>query len=77
MQKRIEVANYEKAIQSAFREVADGLAARGTYDQLIAALERNTLANQRRLDLSDLRYRNGGDSYPALAVNDHAHHIAA
>ncbi|PXW24300.1 efflux transporter outer membrane subunit [Paraburkholderia caballeronis] len=63
VQKRIEIANYEKAIQSAFREVADGLAARGTYDQQIAALERNTFANQRRLDLSDLRYRNGVDSY--------------
>ncbi|KVG57375.1 efflux transporter outer membrane subunit, partial [Burkholderia territorii] len=30
VQKRIEIANYEKAIQSAFREVSDGLAARGT-----------------------------------------------
>ncbi|KVL32647.1 multidrug transporter, partial [Burkholderia territorii] len=36
VQKRIEIANYEKAIQSAFREVSDGLAARGTYDQQIA-----------------------------------------
>ncbi|WP_027794242.1 efflux transporter outer membrane subunit [Paraburkholderia acidipaludis] len=63
IQKRIEIANYEKAIQSAFREVADGLAARGTYDQQIAALERDTFANQRSLDLSDLRYKNGVDSY--------------
>ncbi len=63
VEKRIEIANYEKAIQVAFREVADGLAARGTYDQQIAALERNTFANQRRLDLSDLRYKNGVDSY--------------
>ncbi|KVD44945.1 multidrug transporter, partial [Burkholderia ubonensis] len=56
VQKRIEIANYEKAIQSAFREVADGLAARGTYDQQIAALQRNEHAQQRRYDLSDLRY---------------------
>ena len=35
IQKRIEIANYEKAIQTAFREVADGLAARGTYDEQI------------------------------------------
>ncbi|KIX70175.1 efflux RND transporter outer membrane subunit OprB [Burkholderia pseudomallei] len=63
VQKRIEIANYEKAIQSAFREVSDGLAARGTYDQQIAALERNEHAQQRRYDLSDLRYRNGVDSY--------------
>ncbi|KGV78077.1 efflux transporter, outer membrane factor (OMF) lipo, NodT family protein [Burkholderia pseudomallei MSHR4299] len=63
VQKRIEIANYEKAIQSAFREVSDGLAARGTYDQQIAALERNEHAQQRRYDLSDLRYKNGVDSY--------------
>ncbi|RQP27069.1 efflux transporter outer membrane subunit, partial [Burkholderia ubonensis] len=63
VQKRIEIANYEKAIQSAFREVADGLAARGTYDQQIGALQRNEHAQQRRYDLSDLRYKNGVDSY--------------
>jgi multidrug efflux system outer membrane protein len=63
VQKNIQIATYEKAIQTAFREVADGLAARGTYDEQIAALERDTFAEQRRLDLSDLRYRNGVDSY--------------
>jgi outer membrane protein, multidrug efflux system len=63
VQKNIQIATYEKAIQTAFREVADGLAARGTYDEQIAALQRDTFAEQRRLDLSDLRYRNGVDSY--------------
>ncbi|MBI0327447.1 efflux transporter outer membrane subunit [Burkholderia plantarii] len=63
VQKRIEVANYEKAIQTAFQEVSDGLAARGTFDQQIAALERNEQAQQRRYDLSDLRYKNGVDNY--------------
>src|SRR6202011_3666705 len=51
IEKNIQIAQYEKAIQSAFREVADGLAARGTYDQQIQALARNTFAEQRRLDL--------------------------
>lgn len=63
VQKNIQIAQYEKAIQTAFREVADGLAARGTYDQQIQALERNTFAEQRALDLSNLRYTNGVDSY--------------
>ena len=63
VQKRIQIAQYEKAIQSAFRDVADGLAARGTFDVQIAALERNVVAQQRVLDLADLRYRNGVDSY--------------
>ncbi|KNH09837.1 RND efflux system, outer membrane lipoprotein CmeC [Candidatus Burkholderia brachyanthoides] len=63
IQKRVEIANYEKAIQTAFREVADGLAARGTYDQQIQSLERFVNSQVRRLSLSDLRYRNGVDSY--------------
>ncbi|WP_244847997.1 efflux transporter outer membrane subunit [Caballeronia sp. SL2Y3] len=63
IQKNIQIAAYEKAIQSAFRDVADGLAARGTYDQQIRALERDTAAEQRRLDLSTMRYRQGVDSY--------------
>ncbi len=72
VQKNIQIATYEKAIQTAFREVADGLAARGTYDQQIEALERDTFAEQRRLDLSDLRYKNGVDSYLSVltAQND-------
>jgi multidrug efflux system outer membrane protein len=66
VQKRIEIANYEKAIQTAFREVADGLAARGTFDQQIGSLERNKNAQSQRLDLSQLRYRNGVDDYLTL-----------
>jgi outer membrane protein, multidrug efflux system len=66
VQKRIEIASYEKAIQTAFREVADGLAARGTYDDQIRALERFTGSQSRRLELSDLRYRSGVDSYLAV-----------
>ncbi|QIE22658.1 efflux transporter outer membrane subunit [Caballeronia sp. SBC2] len=63
IQKRIEIANYEKAIQTAFREVADGLAARGTYDEQIKALELYVKSQARGLELSDLRYRNGVDNY--------------
>jgi multidrug efflux system outer membrane protein len=70
--KQMQIANYEKTIQSAFREVADGLAARGTYDNQIAALRSNQAAQQRRFDLAYARYRNGADSYlPVLtAQND-------
>src|SRR6266850_955993 len=63
IQKDVGIAQYEKAIQSAFREVADGLAANGTYDDQVASLERYTAAQQRRLALADLRYKNGVDSY--------------
>ena len=63
VQKDINVALYEKTIQTAFREVADGLAARGTYDDQVASLERYTQAQQRRLDLADLRFQMGVDPY--------------
>ena len=63
VQKDINVAQYQKAIQTAFREVADGLAARGTYDDQVASLERFTAAQQSSLDLSELRFRNGIDNY--------------
>ena len=63
IQKDIGIAQYEKAIQTAFREVADGLAARGTFDEQVAAEERFTATQQRSLELSDFRYRNGADTY--------------
>jgi outer membrane protein, multidrug efflux system len=63
IQKDIGIAQYEKAIQTAFREVADGLAARGTYDEQVAAQERLTATQQRSLELADFRYRNGADTY--------------
>jgi len=63
LQRDSLVAQYQKAIQSAFREVADGLAARGTYDDQIAALERYVGAAQIFLELSELRFRTGVDSY--------------
>jgi multidrug efflux system outer membrane protein len=63
LQKDIDVAQYEKTIQTAFREVSDGLAARGTYDEQVASLERYTEDEQRSLDLSEMRFRNGVDNY--------------
>ena len=63
MRKEIGIAQYEKTIQTAFSEVADGLAARGTFDDQIASLERYTSAEQRRLELAQLLYKNGQASY--------------
>ncbi|MGH8142122.1 MAG: efflux transporter outer membrane subunit [Steroidobacteraceae bacterium] len=63
LEKNEAIAQYQKAIQTAFREVADGLAARGTYDDQIAALQRYVATQQRRLDLSQLLYKNGTASY--------------
>src|SRR5260363_264982 len=62
-EKKIAVAQYEKRIQTAFREVADALAARATDAQHIAALEQTIAAQRRRLKLSTLRYQHGIDGY--------------
>ena len=59
----IAVAQYEKAIQTAFREVADALAGRATLGEQLAALEAQATANRESYRLADLRYRNGIASY--------------
>ena len=64
----IAVAQYEKAIQGAFREVADALAGRATLAQQLQAQDAQTQAEATRFRLVDLRYRNGASSY--LAVLD-------
>lgn len=59
----IAIAQYEKAIQTAFREVADALAGRATLIDQLSALRAQTAAAQDSLRLADLRYRNGIASY--------------
>lgn len=59
----IEVANYEKAIQTAFREVADALVANSSYDEQIEAEAKRSEVQGRRFELANLRYRQGEDSY--------------
>jgi len=55
----IAVAQYEKAIQTAFREVADALAGRATLGVQLKAQQAQSTAEAARFKLSDLRYQNG------------------
>ena len=55
----IAVAQYEKAIQTAFREVADALAGRATLGAQLQAQQAQGAAEAARFKLSDLRYQNG------------------
>ncbi|WP_088280875.1 efflux transporter outer membrane subunit [Ideonella sp. A 288] len=57
------VAQYERAIQSAFREVADALAGRATLGDQLSAQQAQVAAEQDRVRLADLRYRNGASSF--------------
>ena len=59
----IALAQYEKAIQNAFREVADALAQRGTIDEQVAAQQSLTDATSEGYRLSLARFDKGVDSY--------------
>lgn len=59
----IAVAQYERAIQGAFREVSDALAGRATISEQVRAQLAQTQAEEARFRLADLRYRNGVSSY--------------
>jgi len=60
---RIDVAQYEKAIQTAFREASDALAQRGTITERLRAQHAQVAAASRSLRLAEALYRRGSDSY--------------
>ncbi|MBQ0131281.1 MAG: efflux transporter outer membrane subunit, partial [Comamonas sp.] len=59
----IAVAQYEKSIQTGFKEVSDALASRSTLAEQARAQSAQAQAERQRFYLSDLRYRNGVASY--------------
>ena len=63
VQREIAVSQYEQAIQSAFREVADALAVRGTVDQQVAAQQSLVNASAEAYRLANSRYDKGIDSF--------------
>ncbi|WP_315125057.1 efflux transporter outer membrane subunit [Comamonas antarctica] len=61
--RRIAVAQYEKTIQTAFREVSDALDSQASLEEQDRAQRAQLEAEVVRLRLSDLRYNNGVASY--------------
>lgn len=61
--RQIEVAQYEQAIQTAFREVADALAERNTLGDQLAARQSLVDATSTSFRLSQARFERGVDSY--------------
>ena len=59
VQRDIAVAQYEKSIQTAFREVADALAGRATLGEQLRAQQAQANAESVRYRLSNLRYQGG------------------
>jgi multidrug efflux system outer membrane protein len=60
---RIQTAVYEKAVQSAFREVMDALVANSAYREQAVVQSAAIRTQRRRLQLAEARYRQGEDPY--------------
>ena len=67
-QRNAALATYQRAVQTAFREVSDALARRATMDDQLAATQRQQAAAADVLQLTEARYRAGID--PFLNVLD-------
>lgn len=75
-EREIILTQYEKAIQTAFREVADALAVQGTIDEQVAAQQSLEAAQADTYRLATLRYDKGIDSYLSVLDAQRAHFAA-
>lgn len=60
---QLAVAQYDKTVQSAFREVADALAERAQWNERLQAQAALVAATQKAFDLSQARFKAGVDNY--------------
>jgi multidrug efflux system outer membrane protein len=75
-QRNTALANYQHAVQTAFRDVSDALARRGTMDdQLTAAKAQQAAASDNYL-LTEARYRAGIDPFLDVLVAQRAYYTA-
>ena len=58
-----QVANYDRIVQGAFREVSDALAGRRWLAEQVETLERAVIAQERIAHIARLRYREGVTNY--------------
>lgn len=75
-QRDLYVAQYEKTVQIAFREVSDALVARGTLDQQLQAQKSLQEATDDAYNLSELRFQNGIDNYLNVLDSQRAQYSA-
>jgi outer membrane protein, multidrug efflux system len=75
-ERDVAVATYEKSIQTAFREVADALARRGTIDEQLAAQQAENTASADALRLSTARFERGADTYLNELVAQRSFYLA-
>ncbi|HEV7558285.1 MAG TPA: efflux transporter outer membrane subunit [Kofleriaceae bacterium] len=75
-QKKLFVASYELAIQTAFREVADALATRATIKEQLAAQADLVNASTKGLELARARYEGGVEPFLTTLVSERALYAA-
>jgi multidrug efflux system outer membrane protein len=75
-QRNAAVATYQGTVQTAFREVADALARRGTVNDEIAARQRSQLAAADNYTLTEARYRAGIDPFLTVLVAQRSYYTA-
>ena len=75
-EQKAAVASYERAIQSAFREVADALAIEGTVSEELKARQELAQATEASYRLAQARYQNGADSYFQVLDSQRTHFSA-
>lgn len=63
VQGELAVARYEQAVQTSFKEVSDGLAARGTYVHQVRAQQAAVVNDRQYYNLAQRRYRAGIDNF--------------
>ena len=72
----IAVAQYEKAIQTAFREASDALAERAQWQARLAAQQSVVDANSQAFELSEARFTSGVDNYLTVLDAQRSHYSA-
>jgi multidrug efflux system outer membrane protein len=75
-QRDAAVATYEKAVQTAFREVSDALAQRGTIEDQLAAQAALAASAEEAYRISQARYEHGADTYLNALISQRTFFVA-
>ena len=75
-QRNAALANYQRAVQTAFRDVSDALARHSTMDQQLTAVEGQQKAAADNYLLTEARYRAGIDPFLDVLVAQRAYYTA-
>jgi multidrug efflux system outer membrane protein len=75
-QRDAAVATYQLAIQTAFRQVSDALARRGTIGDMLSARQANMAAAADAYRLENARYREGIDPFLTVLVSQRSYYSA-